>query len=309
MNSRRARHVGKLQGQVALVTGASSGIGQVTALLLASEGAQVWAAARRSDALAAVAAEGRRRGFRIEPLALDVTDGNSLASAAREVHTGTNGYGIDILVNNAGYGQLGPIEEVPIAKLRQQLETNLIGAVALTQLFLAPMRRRRYGRIINVSSIAGRIGTPYFGAYAASKFGLEAISDALRWEVRPWNVRVALIEPGPIATAFGAVVEQQQQPPSDRPTAYPLAYRLIRSFNESTQRAGLPPEIVARTILRAAASPRPAARYVVPGYAAPLVALVRLLPSWLLDPAIGLSLRAAERNTGEPRALPEGVGG
>lgn len=289
----------RLQGQVALVTGASSGIGRATALRLAKAGALVFIGARRLPLLEAIATEGQGRGLRLVPLALDVTDGNSLAAAAARIRQATNGYDLDILVNNAGFGQMGPVEELPIEWLRQQLETNLIGAIALTQLFLPAMRRRRYGRVVNVSSLAGRTAFPFGGAYAASKFALEGISDALRWELAPWGVRVVLIEPGPIATDFGKVVEQRLASPADGPTAYPLGYQIMQRWDESTRKTGLPPDLVAKAIERACASPRPAARYVVPGLARPLVGLVRLLPDRLVDGVLGLAQRYYQRESSQ----------
>lgn len=292
--------MGKLDGQVALVTGASAGIGRVTALLLAAEGAHVFAAARRAALLEQVTEEARRNGLRLQSLVLDVTDGNSIAAVADAVRAATNGYGIDILVNNAGFGQMGPIEELPIERLRQQLETNLVGLVALTQLFLPAMRRRRHGRIINVSSMAGRISFPFGGAYAASKYAVEGLSDALRWELAPWGVRVALIEPGPIATSFGAVVKEELTPPAD--TDYPLAYTMMNQFDKGTSQ-GFPPEMVARAILHAASARRPRARYVVPAAMAPLLALARALPDWLVDAMMAIALRQLERQDQARRHL------
>jgi NAD(P)-dependent dehydrogenase (short-subunit alcohol dehydrogenase family) len=288
----------QLQGQVALVTGASSGIGRATALALASAGMYVFAGARRFELLEQLAAEASARGLRIVPLRLDVSDDGSIAEAAAAVFRDTSGYGLDILVNNAGFGQMGPLEEVPIEKLRRQLETNLVGPLALTQHFLSPMRERRHGRVINVSSLAGRVAFPYGGAYAASKFGLEAASDALRWELARWNVRVVLIEPGPIASEFGAVVERRLVHPPQAPSAYPLAYRVMGSWDEGTRTTGLPAALVARAILRAARSPRPAARYVVPGVAGPFIALAGLLPACVVDPFWALARRYLERQMG-----------
>jgi NAD(P)-dependent dehydrogenase (short-subunit alcohol dehydrogenase family) len=291
----------ELRGQVAFVSGASAGIGRAAARLLAARGAWVFAGARRVELLEQLAAEGAAEGLRITPLRLDLTDSASIAAAAAAVYAATSGYGVDILVNNAGFAQMGPVEELPIDRLRRQLDTNLVGLVELTQHFLASMRARRYGRVINLSSMAGRLAFPFGGAYAASKFGLEGLSDALRWELAPWGVKVVLIEPGPIATEFGAVVGRQLAPPPDRPTAYPLAYQVMDRWDEGS-RGGLPPQAVAQTILRAATRRWPRARYLVPGVAWPLVAVARLMPDALVDPFWALVRRYLARQLGAPPA-------
>ena len=172
-----------------LVTGASTGIGEATALRLKGAGWDVLAGARKDADLERLRAAG------VTPVRLDVTDPQTIAAARAELGDRALGG----LVNNAGVAVSAPIEFVPLDDLRHQLEVNLIGQVAVVQAFLPALREGR-GRVVNVSSIGGRIALPMVGPYAASKFGLEAVSDSLRREVRPWGIHVALIEPGAVTT-------------------------------------------------------------------------------------------------------------
>src|SRR6185312_16425833 len=186
--------VGSQRGAV-VVTGASSGIGEACARRLAGLGFQVFAGVRRPE-------DGERLARDVpglRPLILDVTDADSIAQATRTVEQQTGGRGLAGLVNNAGVAVPAPIEYQPIDDFRRQLEINLIGQVAVTQAFLPQLRAAR-GRIVNMSSIGGKVAVPLLGAYAASKFGLEGFSDTLRRELRPWGIRVAVVEPGTIAT-------------------------------------------------------------------------------------------------------------
>lgn len=178
---------------VALVTGASSGIGAATARTLQSLGHVVHGAARRTDRLADLETEG------VHPLALDVTDEASLQAGVAAVleHSGR----IDVLVNNAGYGSYGAIEDVDPAEAQRQFDVNVFGAMRLTQLVLPHMRAQGGGTVVNISSMGGRFHTPLGGWYHATKFALEALSDALRVEVAPFGIDVVVIEPGGIATS------------------------------------------------------------------------------------------------------------
>src|SRR6266704_4079749 len=177
-----------------LITGCSTGIGRATAEQLAARGWTVYATARRPESIRDLAGRG------CKTLALDVCDEASMRAAVETVERAEGAVGV--LVNNAGYGQEGPFEEVPMAQVRRQFETNVFGLVRLTQLVLPGMRRQSWGRVVNLSSMGGRLTLPGGAYYHATKYAVEAISDALRFEVRPFGIDVVVIEPGPIKTAF-----------------------------------------------------------------------------------------------------------
>jgi NADP-dependent 3-hydroxy acid dehydrogenase YdfG len=178
-----------------LITGCSSGIGEATARRLAEHGWTVYASARRLESIESLAEVGCKL------LQLDVTDEQSMRAAVETVEREHGAVGV--LVNNAGYSQGGPIEQVPIESVRRQFETNVFGLIALTQMVLPAMRAQRWGKIVNIGSMGGRLTLPGGGLYHATKHSLEAISDALRFEVRGFGVDVVLVEPGLITTEFG----------------------------------------------------------------------------------------------------------
>jgi NADP-dependent 3-hydroxy acid dehydrogenase YdfG len=178
-----------------LISGCSSGIGEATAKRLASHGWTVYATARRLESIESLADAGCKL------LRVDVTDEHSMRTAVETVEREHGAVGV--LVNNAGYSQGGPIEQVPLQAVRRQFETNVFGAIALTQLALPAMRAQHWGKIVNVGSMGGRLTLPGGGLYHATKYSLEAISDALRFEVRGFGVDVVLVEPGLITTEFG----------------------------------------------------------------------------------------------------------
>src|SRR2546429_4243186 len=180
-----------------LITGCSSGIGRATAEHLAGRGWTVYASARNPDTIADL----ERSGCKL--LALDVNDEESMVAAVRQVEDAEGAVGV--LVNNAGYSQSGPVEEIPLDDVRRQFETNVFGLVRLCQLALPGMRRQGWGKIVNVSSMGGKLVLPGGGFYHGTKYAVEAISDALRWEVRGFGVDVVIIEPGLIKTEFGNV--------------------------------------------------------------------------------------------------------
>jgi NAD(P)-dependent dehydrogenase (short-subunit alcohol dehydrogenase family) len=262
-----------------LVTGASAGIGRNVALLLAQKGFEVFAAARRTEALATLATEA---GTGLVPIKLDVNDKASIANAAREIHEATDGYGVDGIVNNAGIAIVGPLAEVPEADVRAQFETNVFGLLAVTQAFLPMMMARRRGRIVNISSSGGRVSLPFVGIYHATKFALEALSDTLRWELRPFGIKVSVIEPGPIRSEFG----DKMVSTIDR-IGPDSAYAPLRSDFDRIQRFAegrmLGAEVVARDILHALTSTRPRARYVEPRSLGLMLALYAMAPTWLSD--------------------------
>ena len=174
-----------------LVTGASSGIGRAAAVEFAARGHYVLAAARRAEELDQLAGESER----IEPVPVDVTDRESVAEALRRVDEVTENYGIDVLVNSAGYALGGPVEVLSADAVAHQFQTNVFGLLDVTRAVLPKMRSRGSGRIVNVSSVVGRVAFPGMGVYAATKFALEALSDALRMELAPFGVGVVLVEP------------------------------------------------------------------------------------------------------------------
>jgi NAD(P)-dependent dehydrogenase (short-subunit alcohol dehydrogenase family) len=247
-----------------VITGASTGIGEACALALDGRGYRVFAGVR-SDA------DGRRlRGratARLTPLHLDVTDAASIRAAADQVAAAVGAAGLAGLVNNAGIVVAGPLEILPLGELRKQLEVNVIGAIAVTQALL-PLLRRARGRIVNMSSVSGRIAAPYLGPYAASKHALEALSDALRVELRAWRIAVALIEPGSIATP----IWEKSLAAADRIAAGAGAEALalyetdLDAVREATRRmaAGAAPvEKVVRAVVHALSARRPKTRYPV----------------------------------------------
>src|SRR2546421_3338817 len=208
----------ELDGQIVIITGASSGIGAATARKLARTGAHVVLAARRRERLDVLKREIEAAGGRAEVVAADIT-----ASADRErlVQTALQINGrIDALVNNAGYGTRGPVELVPVEKIRQNFELNLFALVALTQLVIPGMRDAGSGRIVNISSVAGRVARPLSSIYDATKHALEAISDGLRGELAPFGIKVVIIEPGFILTEFLGVANEVSRDVVEHPGLY-----------------------------------------------------------------------------------------
>jgi NAD(P)-dependent dehydrogenase (short-subunit alcohol dehydrogenase family) len=245
-----------------MITGCSSGVGRAAALALHGAGFTTFATARNPVKLDAL----RDAGCRVLPL--DVADEASRAAAVKAIE---DEFGlVGILVNNAGYGQYGPLEEIPLDAMRRQFETNVFGGLRLSQLVLPAMRRARRGRIITVSSVAGRVSIPGGGAYHATKFALEALADALRPEVEPFGIDVVNILPGPIATRFEATLLKFIPDTGAQSPYFDFKQSLMRKMREFLQpgRFGvMTPERVARTILRAATARHPHARYSVGLYA------------------------------------------
>ncbi len=242
------------QAPVALITGCSSGMGRATALLLAEAGWRVFATARRLETVSALASN------QITPLQLDVTDEASMRAAVEQVLTQSGR--IDALVNNAGYTEVGPLEEATHEEVRRQFETNTFGPLRMAQLALPAMRAQGGGRIVNVSTMGGRVVIPFIGLYNGSKFALEAMSDALRMETRPFGVRVILIEPGGVRTNFNAVATQNAQRfATDTSSPYHGHFDTLDRFITQATAASSPPETVAKLIFHALTTRRPHARY------------------------------------------------
>ena len=240
-----------------LVTGCSTGIGRATAERLARRGWTVYASARRSESIKDLADTG------CSLLTLDVADEKARRAAVAEVEANEGAVGA--LVNNAGFGLEGPVEEVPLDEWRSQFETNLFGMVHLIQLVLPAMRRQGWGRIVNVSSVGGRLTFPGGGPYHASKHAVEAMSDALRYEVRPFGVRVSIIEPGIIKTKFGdRVVSTVTKYGGDGPYAEfsaGVATRTLGAYDGPMAMMAASPNAVARVIDRALRRRWPRPRY------------------------------------------------
>ncbi len=282
-----------------LVTGATSGIGRQAALDLARAGHRVFATGRRKEALAKLAEEAR--GTRLETLVLDVTNEVSVRAARAAVLEATNGHGLDALVNNAGYGAVGPLEEITDQALRAQYDTNVFGLMSVTRAFLPEMRARGFGRIVNVSSVGGRMTFPMMGAYNSTKYAVESLSDALRVELRPFGVRVSLIEPGAIKTEF-ADVALGTVPEASR-SAYAPAMAEAEAMRQKFDATAVGPEVVSRAIRRAIESRRPAARYVVPFSGAIMLFMVRVLPTAWVDAVLGSLSGLTREKLSPPREL------
>ncbi len=279
--------------RLVLVTGASSGIGRAVAEAFYDHGARVLAAARSEDDLSRL----REDGF--VPVRLDVTDRRDQETIRQRVEALSDGEPLDVIVNNAGVGLGGPMEGIAIDQLRELFEVNVFGLLAVTQAVLPLVRRSKHGRIVMMSSISGRMTFPMAGPYAASKHALEAISDALRRELRPWRVGVTLVEPGTIATpiwqkmeAVGDRVEAAM--PEETRAHYAEVIETTRSYLRTTATRAPGPELVARAVL----SSRPPPRVLVGLDAHLSVALHRVLPTRTLDQVFDVAfsaLRAAKR--------------
>jgi NAD(P)-dependent dehydrogenase (short-subunit alcohol dehydrogenase family) len=271
----------KLNGQVIIVTGASAGIGEATARRLASEGATVVMFARRSDRLEALKQEVEAKGGRTLAVTGDVTNEEDRKRLVREA-LGSFGR-IDALVNNAGYGQRGPIELVPIDAIRQNFETNLFSLIALTQLVIPKMREARRGRIVNVSSVAGRIARPLSSVYDATKHALEAISDGMRGELALFGIEVVVIQPGFIVTEFLDVANETVRDITEHAGPYaPFFEGLTAGFKRVRKMSGRP-EDIAGVIVKALSAENPRARYAAPSHARLALTLKRWLPASLFD--------------------------
>ena len=261
-----------------LITGCSSGIGRATELRLVAAGWFVYATARRRESLTELDAAGCRT------LALDVTDDGSMRNALAhiEAEVGTVG----VLVNNAGYSQSGAIETLSSEALRRQFETNVFGAIRLAQLVLPGMRRQGWGKIVNISSIGGKLTFPGGGAYHGSKYALEALSDVLRIEVRGFGIDVIVIEPGLIRTGFAEAAVSAMEKGTHPYTLFNEAVaKGTREVYEkgSLARLGGSPGAVARTVEKAITAKRPRSRYPVTASAWLLLGLRALLPDRAWD--------------------------
>jgi NADP-dependent 3-hydroxy acid dehydrogenase YdfG len=262
-----------------LITGCSSGIGHATAERLSEDGWKVYATARRPESIVDLKDKG------CETLALDVTDEQSMSAAVAAVTEAEGAVGV--LVNNAGYSQSGAIETVPLDEVRRQFETNVFGLIRMCQLVLPGMRDQGWGKIVNIGSMGGKVTFPGGGIYHATKYSVEALSDALRFEVRGFGVDVVLVEPGLIVTNFGEVASSSVSSADDQgPYAHfnrAVAKTTAEAYKGPMVKLGAGPEAVANTIAKALEAGRPKPRYVVTPSAHLLINQRRFTPDRVWD--------------------------
>lgn len=260
--------------KVALVTGASSGIGRETALLLRDKGYIVYGAARRTEKMKDLEAAGVRL------LAMDVTDEAAMVNGIESLLQAEGR--IDVLVNNAGYGSYGALEDVPLSEARYQFEVNIFGMARLTQMVLPHMRAQRSGRIVNISSIGGKIGEPHGAWYHATKYAVEGLSDSLRMELREFGIDVVIIEPGAIITEWATIARQKMLEVSGNTAYKELTIKHAAMFARA-DKAGSEPVVVARTIVKSILAARPKTRYATGGGAGIILLVRRVLSDRLFD--------------------------
>ena len=263
--------------RVVLVTGASGGIGKSIVRKLLSDGWRVYGPARRVEKMSDIQSEGAKT------LSLDVTDDESMKKAIQALISSEGR--IDALVNNAGYGSYGAMEDVPISEARHQFEVNVFGLVRLSQLGLPTMREQRSGTIVNISSMAGRIWTPVGGWYFATEHAVEVLSDCMRVETRPFGIRVVVVQPGLIKTAWSGIAAdhlmEHSQGSAYRAIVEPMAKTLrhLPSYTAS-------PDVIANVVSKAVNSPNPRRRYAAPLHAKVFLFLRWLLPEWMWERVI-----------------------
>ncbi len=239
--------------KVILITGASSGMGKVFAQDLTKEGHIVYGAARRTDLLNDLSRQG------IQTIVLDVTNDESMKSCVQTILEKEGR--IDVLVNNAGYGSYGTIEEVSMEEAKRQLDVNVFGLARMTQLVLPGMRKQRSGTIINISSIGGKIATPFGAWYHASKFAVEGMSDSLRLEVAPFGIDVVVIEPGGVKSEWATIAYDNLIKTTENTAYKDMADKFKQAF-EKTVAKNAEPEVISRLVSKAISAKRPKTRYV-----------------------------------------------
>ena len=293
-----------LQGNVALVTGAFGGIGQATALKLAAAGWTVYASGRDLAKSTPLVAQARAAGLQITPIVLDVTDERSVEAAISQIAQEAGQ--LDVLVNNAGSGFFGAVTESSPTQIRQLFETNVIGMVATSRAALPVMHRNGQGRIINISSVLGRLVLPATGVYAASKFALEALSDAMRQEFSLLGpqFKVILIEPPFIKTGF-ADHASSANPSQERASLYGMLNAQAQQYLTTQTEQAPGPEVVAEVVLKAATARKPKARYGVTATVPFLVAMRTLTPDGLFDSIMLTLLGLRKRQMPAIATVPE----
>jgi NAD(P)-dependent dehydrogenase (short-subunit alcohol dehydrogenase family) len=278
-----ASHAAGRNAPVVLITGCSSGIGRTTARRFARSGYHVYASMRRPQAGAELRAEAAAQGWMLSTPALDVTSDTSVEAAVAMLLAET-GNRLDVLVNNAGYYCYGPLEETSPDELRAQLETNVVGVLRVTRAVLPTMRARKKGAIVNLSSISGRVVLPIAGPYCASKWALEALSEALRYEVGPFGIRVTLVEPGPFRTDLHTKETRARQ---SRRADSPYAALMLAYETESAKIRRGDADLVAETIYRVANRRRPRLRWPVGPSAFTGGVLRRFVPDAIYELLVG----------------------
>lgn len=275
-----------LSEKVILITGASSGIGAALAQFLASRsrGIKLVLAARSQDKLEEVATFCRNASADVLVVPTDIAQVDQVKALA---HKAVEHFGcVDALVNNAGYGQMGPVELIPAEAIQRQFQVNILGSLTLIQALIPVMRQQGGGRIINISSLGGRMAFPFGGLYSGSKFALEGLSDALRMELAPFNIKVSVIEPGPVSTNFFAVAAQgiEQAVSAPQHTPYRAAFEKLEGLEKQTSSRAWTSEQVAAVIMRSLTDRHPRPRYVAATGGETLIFLMtKLLPTKIVD--------------------------
>jgi NAD(P)-dependent dehydrogenase (short-subunit alcohol dehydrogenase family) len=271
-------------GRIALVTGGTDGLGRAAAVMLAERGYRVFAGGRNAERIAALEQFASERKLPLEAIELDVCDEASVERGIAHIESAAGP--VAVLVNNAGIAIVAVMEEITLADLHKQFETNYFGLLRVTQRVLPGMRAALWGRIVNMSSIAGKMTMPLFGAYSSSKHALEAVSDALRLELYPFGIYVALIEPGYIPTNMNrnaAELSSSYSKNAERSPYGPIYRKFFGAWDKTTKAARDTPEDCARVILRAIEETPPRARYPVTRRAKIGVIMRRLLPDRAMD--------------------------
>jgi NAD(P)-dependent dehydrogenase (short-subunit alcohol dehydrogenase family) len=285
-------------GRIALITGGTDGLGRAAAVMLAGRGYRVFAGGRNAERIAALQQFANERKLPVAAMELDVCDDRSVDRAVEAIEKTAGG--VEVLINNAGIAIAAVMEEITLPDLRRQFETNYFGLVRVSQRVLPGMRRKRSGRIINMSSIAGKLTSPLFGPYSSSKHAVEAVSDAMRLEVYPFGIQVVLIEPGYIPTSMNrnagelssAYAKGAEQSP------YRAVYRgFLNAWGKTTKSAQYTPEDCARVVVRAIEDDPPRARYAVTREAKIGILARRLLSDRAMD-------RQMRKTMGIPDAPP-----
>ncbi len=260
--------------KVVLITGASSGIGKETAKLLSQSGLVVYGAARRLEKMQDLKDAG------VHILQMDVTDENSMVKGVQDILKAEKR--IDVLVNNAGYGSYGSLEDVPLSEAKYQFEVNVFGMARLTQLVIPQMRSQKSGKIINISSIGGKLGEPHGAWYHATKFAVEGLSDSIRMELKQFGIQVIVIEPGAIITEWNRISRENLIKRSGNTAYKNMAVKQVHMM-EKADKWGSRPVVIARVIKKAIDSPHPRTRYAAGGGAKPLLFLRSIVPDKLFD--------------------------
>ncbi len=260
--------------KVVLITGASSGIGKETAKLLSQSGLVVYGAARRLEKMQDLKDAG------VHILQMDVTDEKSMVKGVQDILKAEKR--IDVLVNNAGYGSYGSLEDVPLSEAKYQFEVNVFGMARLTQLVIPQMRSQKSGKIINISSIGGKLGEPHGAWYHATKFAVEGLSDSIRMELKQFGIQVIVIEPGAIITEWNRISRENLIKRSGNTAYKTMAVKQVHMM-EKADKWGSRPVVIARVIKKAIDSPHPRTRYAAGGGAKPLLFLRSIVPDKLFD--------------------------